>query len=59
MVRQELFYGVIKAEKNTDIVSLKLYVCAYENIFTDSQSEMYVWRSAGYIRKSLFIFGYL
>ena len=24
-----------------------------------SQSEMYVWRSAGYIRKSLFIFGYL
>ena len=23
------------------------------------QSEMYVWRSAGYIRKSLVIFGYL
>ena len=24
-----------------------------------SQSKMYVWRSAGYIRKSLFIFGYI
>ena len=35
----------------------------FNTLFTsstaDTKSEMYVWRIAGYIRKSLFIFGYL
>ena len=38
-------------------ISLSIY--KNEKLTRTAQSEMYAWRSAGYIRKSLFIFGYL